>query len=93
MLWTSQNPDGFMSIRIQESNWGHTNQQLPATKRALADPTRAALLCKQGQGLATSEERLHTLGEEPGISHPSAVEAEEKRKTTTGCCFLMLFVS
>lgn len=69
MIWTSQNPDGCMSIRIQESNGEDTNQQLPATKRALADPTRAALLCKQLPGPGHQwGEAAHTGGRTRNLS-------------------------
>lgn len=63
----SKNPDAHMYTRIQERNLGHISQQLSTTKRALADPTRAALLCKQlpGPGPGPGPQQ----GEGPRISH------------------------
>lgn len=92
----SKNPDGYTYIRIQECNLGHINQQLSTTKKTLADPTYAALLCKQpepGPGHQRGEAAPTREKNQQCLTHSSAVEVEGKRKTTTGCCFLMLFTS
>lgn len=86
--------------RIWECILGLVSQELATTKRAIADPTRAALPRKcppapgpQCQPEAAGEQSLHPPQGRESLTPSSGVEVKRNRKTTTGCCFLMRFIS
>lgn len=101
--WTPGNQQGSMIRTKQKSRWthihkntginlGHIKQQLSTTKRALAGPACAALLLP-GPGHQWGEAAPSGEKNQESLTPLSAMEVQGRRKTTTGCCFLMLFTS